>query len=101
MQQLAAGTGRLLIDSDGEDLAEEAETHTERHARMLQLAAAKEPGIEPADKVGMEGRSVCSQSGAMFVSRNTQTPSEWCLKYLAGAILKLGIESQHSVHTNP
>ncbi|GAQ85163.1 hypothetical protein KFL_002220070 [Klebsormidium nitens] len=50
LQQLAAGRGRLLIDSDGEDLAEEAETHAERHARMLHLAAAEGAASEAAEK---------------------------------------------------
>eukprot|EP00243_Klebsormidium_subtile_P001740 TRINITY_DN13224_c0_g1_i1.p1 TRINITY_DN13224_c0_g1~~TRINITY_DN13224_c0_g1_i1.p1 ORF type:complete len:296 (-),score=58.88 TRINITY_DN13224_c0_g1_i1:109-996(-) len=50
LQQLAAGTGRLLIDSDGEDLAEEAETHAERHSRMLELAAVDKAGTEAAEQ---------------------------------------------------
>lgn len=50
LKQLAGGTARLLIDSDGEDLTEEAETHAERHARMVQAAAAKVASIEGAEK---------------------------------------------------
>lgn len=51
LAQLAAGAARLLVDSDGEDLAEEAETHTERHARMLQLAASKGAEVTETDAV--------------------------------------------------
>jgi hypothetical protein len=53
LKQLAGGTARLLIDSDGEDLTEEAETHAERHARMVEAAAAKVASIEGAEKASI------------------------------------------------